>query len=62
MITDANTGKNIFAKSIAIEKGDNSIPIDISRSFQNATGGTCIISIKGVDAAYVSQKLVILPN
>ncbi len=62
MVTDANTGKNILAKSIAIVKGDNSIPIDISGSFQNATGGTCIISIKGVDAAYVSQKLVILPN
>ena len=62
MVTDANTGKNILAKSIAIVKGDNSIAIDISGSFQNATGGTCIISIKGIDATYISQKLVILPN
>lgn len=62
MITDAHTGKSILAKSIAIVKGDNSVPIDISGSFQNATGGTCIISIKGADATYTSQKLVILPN
>lgn len=62
MITDANTGKTILAKSIAIVKGDNTIPVDISTSFQNATGGTCIISIKAADATYTSQKLVILPN
>lgn len=62
MITDAKTGKSILAKSIAIVKGENVIPVDVSASFQNATGGTCIISIKSADATYSSQKIVILPN
>jgi len=62
MITDAKTGKSVLAKSIAIVKGENVIPVDVSTSFQNATGGTCIISIKSADATYTSQKIVILPN
>ncbi|MCX6206664.1 MAG: choice-of-anchor A family protein [Bacteroidetes bacterium] len=62
MITDAKTGKSVLAKSIAIVKGENVFPVDVSASFQNATGGTCIISIKSADATYTSQKIVILPN
>jgi choice-of-anchor A domain-containing protein len=62
MITDANTGTNILAKSIAIEKGENSIPIDLSANYLKSTGGTCIISIKNAEATYSSKKIIVLPN
>jgi len=56
MITDANTGTNILAKSIDIVKGDNSIPVDITSNYTRSIGGTCIISIKNADSTYSSKK------
>lgn len=62
MVTDANSGIKLFAKAISIEIGENTIPIDISASYQKATGGTCVISIKNSETYYSSKKLIILPN
>ena len=61
-VTDAYSGINLFAKSISLLRGMNTIPIDISSYYQNATGGVCVISIKSSNATYSSKKIMIKPN
>ena len=61
-VTDAYSGINLFAKSISLLRGMNTIPIDISSYYQNVTGGVCVISIKSSNATYSSKKIMIKPN
>jgi choice-of-anchor A domain-containing protein len=62
VITDAYSGIKLFTKTISIEKGENKIPLDISSSYQTASGGICVISIKNSETTYSSKKLIIKPN
>jgi hypothetical protein len=60
-VIDLYSGARIFSKTISIEKGENTIPLDISASYQNVNGGTCVISIKNAETNYASKKLMIKP-
>jgi choice-of-anchor A domain-containing protein len=61
-VIDLYSGVRIFSKTISIEKGENTIPLDISASYQNVNGGTCVISIKNGETMYASKKVIIKPN
>ncbi len=62
VVTDAYTGIRLYSKTVAIEKGENKIPLDISAYYQNAAGGTCVISLKNAESSYSCKKLIIKPN
>jgi choice-of-anchor A domain-containing protein len=60
-VIDMYSGARIYSKTISIVKGENTIPLDISASYQNVNGGTCVISIKNAETNYASKKLMIKP-
>jgi choice-of-anchor A domain-containing protein len=62
MVTDAYSGIKLLTKTIAIEKGENKIPVDISASYQTTAGGACVISVNNSETNYSSKKLIIKPN
>jgi hypothetical protein len=55
-VTDANSGRLMFSKSVNTVKGDNTVPVELSQSINT---NIYILSIEGEAAKYLPKKLIV---
>lgn len=55
-VTDANSGRLMFSKSVSTVKGDNNVPVELTQSINT---NIYILSIEAEGAKYIPKKLII---